>query len=430
MNWGARVKKLNPERMRQIEKLYLEASALAPAQRAEFLAEACAGDESLRREIESLLSYEKEAESFMDVPAFEKEMASFAEGWKDVSTALTGRTIGRYQVQERIGTGGMGVVYRALDTRLGRTVALKVLLPSLTADPKRRNRFEREAKAASGLNHPNIVTIFENDRVDGIDFIAMEYVNGRTLNELVAGGELTLLDTLNFALQVVQALVAAHSVGIVHRDIKPVNIMVTDVLAGSPQVKMLDFGLAKLTEPGQVGSVLEEDTIKGSILGTVAYMSPEQAEGKAVDARSDIFSFGSVLYEMLSGRRAFRGESNMAILSAVLREEPEPLPGIPLNLQNIVSRCLQKDPNLRIQSAGDLKAALEACLPLSIASSRPVKTIAVLPFTNLSGDKENGYFSDGLTEEMISALSTCLNACAVQPKHAPRLRDVRSSSSI
>ena len=168
---------------------------------------------------------------------------------------------------------------------------------------------------------------------------------------------------------------------------------------------MLDFGLAKLSESSQSGDTLSEDMTKGSIIGTAAYMSPEQAEGKPIDARSDIFSFGSVLHEMLSGRRAFRGESNLAILTAVLRETPEPLPGIPVNLQNIVSRCLQKDPSLRIQSAVELKLALEACLPLSITSSSPVKTIAVLPFTNLSGDKENEYFSDGLTEEMISALT-------------------------
>lgn len=395
---------MNPERMRQIEELYHKALALAQGQRADFLAKACAADNSLRTEVESLLSCEKAAETFMEAPAFQKQMAFLAEGCQEIPTTLTGRTVGRYQVQDRIGAGGMGVVYRALDTRLGRTVALKVLQPGLTADPERKNRFVREAKAASALNHPNIITIFDIDRVDGVDFIAMEYVAGRTLQDVIACGELAVSDALDFALQIVQALVAAHSAGIIHRDIKPANIMI-GTHAGSSQVKVLDFGLAKLSEPAHWDETLSEDTARGSIIGTTAYMSPEQAEGKPIDSRSDIFSFGSVLYEMLSGRRAFRGESSLAILAAVLRETPEPLPGIPMNLQSVVSRCLQKDRILRIQSAAELKSALEASLPLSIASSGTVKTIAVLPFTNLSGDKENEYFSDGLTEEMISALT-------------------------
>jgi TolB-like protein/Tfp pilus assembly protein PilF len=284
-------------------------------------------------------------------------------------------------------------------------VALKVLPPGLTADPERRNRFVREAKAASALNHPNIITIFDIDRVDGVDLIAMEYVAGRTLQDIIACRELTASDAVNFAVQIVQALVAAHSAGIIHRDIKPANIMVIGAAGGPSQLKVLDFGLAKLTESASSDDTFSQDVTKGTIIGTAAYMSPEQAEGKPIDARSDIFSFGSVLYEMISGRRAFRGESNLAILTAVLRETPEPLPGIPANLQNVVSRCLQKDPGLRFQSAVDLKFALEACLSLPTYSSSPVKTIAVLPFTNLSGDKENEYFSDGLTEEMIGALT-------------------------
>jgi eukaryotic-like serine/threonine-protein kinase len=396
---------MNSERMRQIEELYLKASALAEGQRTDFLILACGGDDSLRREIESLLSFEKAAESFMEAPAFQKQMASLSDGWEEISTALTGRTLGRYEIQERVGAGGMGVVYRALDTRLGRTIALKVLLPGLTADPERRNRFVREAKAASALNHRNIITIFDIDRVGGIDLIAMEYVAGRTLQDIIARRELAASDAVNLAIQIVEALVAAHSAGIIHRDIKPANIMVTGAPAGPPQVKVLDFGLAKLSESAHPDDTLTEDITKGSIIGTIAYMSPEQAEGKPIDARSDIFSFGSVLHEMLSGRRAFRGESRLAILTAVLRETPESLAGIPVNLQNVVSRCLQKDPSLRIQTAFDLKSALEACLPLSTTFSSPVKTIAVLPFTNLRGDKENEYFSDGLTEEIISALT-------------------------
>jgi serine/threonine protein kinase/tetratricopeptide (TPR) repeat protein len=396
---------MNPERMKQLEELYMKASSLAEGQRADFLVQACAGNDSLRREVEALLSHEKAAESFMETPAFQKQTASLADGWKEISTALIGRTLGRYQVQERIGAGGMGVVYRALDTRLGRTVALKVLPPGLTVDPERRKRFTREAKAASALNHPNIVTIFDIDRADGIDFIAMEYIAGRTLQDIIACRELTASDALNYAEQIVQALVAAHSAGIIHRDIKPANIMIIGAPVGHSQVKILDFGLAKLVESSNPDETLTQDMTENSIIGTAAYMSPEQAEGKPIDARSDIFSFGSVLYEMLSGRRAFCGESNLAVLTAVLRETPKPIPGIQANLQNVVLRCLQKDLNLRIQSAVELKSALEACLPLSITASNPVKTIAVLPFTNLSGDKENEYFGDGLTEEMIGALT-------------------------
>jgi TolB-like protein/tetratricopeptide (TPR) repeat protein len=276
----------------------------------------------------------------------------------------------------------------------------------LTADAERRNRFAREAKAASALNHPNIITIFDIDRVEGVDLIAMEYIIGRTLQDIIACRELSASDAVNYAVQIAQALVAAHSAGIIHRDIKPANIMIAGATGGTSQVKVLDFGLAKLSESLQSVDTLSEDMTKGSIIGTAAYMSPEQAEGKPIDARSDIFSFGSVLHEMLSGRHAFRGDSNLAILTAVLREMPEPLPaGLPISLQNIVLRCLQKDPALRVQSAVELKSALEACLPLSMDSSSPAKTIAVLPFANLSGDKENEYFSDGLTEEIINAIA-------------------------
>lgn len=397
---------MNPERMRKIEKIFLEASALAGEEQADFLAEACAGDESLRREVESLLRCDSASEHFLEASPFQEQEHLLDDSREEISTMnLAGRTIGRYKVQEQVGSGGMGVVYRALDTRLGRTVALKVLPPGLTADPQRRSRFVREAKAASALNHPNIVTIFDIDRVEGIDLIAMEYLPGRTLQDVLARGRIPASEALNYALQIAEALAAAHGAGIIHRDIKPANIMIAPSGSGPFQVKVLDFGLAKLSEPSSSEATTLEASTKGSIIGTAAYMSPEQAEGKPVDARSDIFSFGSVLYEMLSGRRAFRGESSLAVLMAVLRETPEPLSGVPSGLQTIVSRCLQKNPDLRYPSALELKMALQACIRLSPASSSPVKTIAVLPFANLSGDKEQEYFSDGLTEEMISALT-------------------------
>jgi TolB-like protein/Tfp pilus assembly protein PilF len=216
---------------------------------------------------------------------------------------------------------------------------------------------------------------------------------------------------------------AAHSAGIIHRDIKPANIMITQAPNGASIAKVLDFGLAKLSEIAQPDQTLSEDMTKGVIIGTAAYMSPEQAEGKLIDARSDIFSFGSALYEMLSGRRPFRGESNLAILMAVLRENPEPLTSIPLKLQNVVAQCLQKDPNQRIQSAVELKVALEACMTVSINASSSTKTIAVLPFKNFSGDKDNEYFSDGLTEEMISALARLPGLRVTARSSAFALRD-------
>jgi serine/threonine protein kinase len=298
------------------------------------------------------------------------------------------------------------VVFRARDMHLGRTVALKVLPSGLTTDKDLRARFVREAKAASALNHPNIITIYDIGDADGIEFIAMEFVQGQTLRDTLAGQRLSLSEALDISIQIVQALHAAHSAGIIHRDIKPANIMIAETASGPKKVKLLDFGLAKLMEPRIQGDVEDAETMKGAVLGTAAYMSPEQAEGKSIDGRSDLFSLGAVMYEICSGKKPFQGRSNLAVMSAVLHEEPGPLKGIPAEVQSVLSRCLRKDPALRFQTAGDLALALEACRPLSLASSvYPAKSIAVLPFANVSGDKDNDYFSDGLTEEMINSLT-------------------------
>jgi Tol biopolymer transport system component/predicted Ser/Thr protein kinase len=277
---------------------------------------------------------------------------------------MIGKTISHYRVLEKLGSGGMGVVYKAEDTKLGRTIALKVLPPERVADPNRRRRFIQEARAASALNHPNIITIHDIDEAEGVHFIAMEYVAGKTLDRLMAGHGLRVNEALKYAVQMAAALAKAHSAGIVHRDLKPTNVMVTD----DGLVKVLDFGLAKLTEAvptgeaetvASVGPVTEE----GTIVGTVGYMSPEQAEGKPVDARSDIFSFGSVLYEMLTSQRAFRGETKASTIAAILREEPKPLSqvveGLPRELERLVRRCLRKDAAHRFQHMDDLKVALE-----------------------------------------------------------------------
>ena len=277
---------------------------------------------------------------------------------------MIGKTISHYRILEKLGSGGMGVVYKAEDTKLGRTVALKVLPPERVADPNRKRRFVQEARAASALNHPNIITIYDIDEADGVHYIAMEHVEGKTLERLIARHGLRVNEALKYAVQMAAALAKAHSAGIVHRDLKPTNVMVTD----DGLVKVLDFGLAKLTEAAPTGDAetavtLEPTTEEGTIVGTVGYMSPEQAEGKAVDARSDIFSFGSVLYEMLTGQRAFQGETKISTIAAILREEPKPLSqvveGLPREIERLVKRCLRKDPAHRFQHMDDLKVALE-----------------------------------------------------------------------
>ncbi|HYM09974.1 MAG TPA: protein kinase, partial [Bryobacterales bacterium] len=284
---------------------------------------------------------------------------------------MIGQTLGHYRIEAKLGEGGMGVVYRATDTRLGRAVAIKVLRGEAMADPARRKRFEQEAKAASSLNHPNIITIHEIDAAataaGPVDFIAMEYVEGKTLDELIGRKGLRLGEALKYAVPIADALAKAHASGIVHRDLKPGNVMVTT----DGLVKLLDFGLAKLTERVENDPLAATETLQpaeappteeGVILGTVAYMSPEQAEGKKIDARSDIFSFGSVLYEMVTGRRPFQGETKISILSAILHQEPRPLSetgeAFPQELERIVGRCLRKDLDRRFQHMADVKIAL------------------------------------------------------------------------
>src|SRR5262245_38148232 len=280
---------------------------------------------------------------------------------------MIGKTISHYRILEKLGEGGMGVVYKARDTHLDRFVAIKVLPAERVADAERKKRFVQEAKTASALNHPNIIHIYDIDQQEGIDFIAMEYVQGRTLDQIIPRHGMRLNEALKTSVQMADALAAAHGVGIVHRDLKPANVMVSE----SGVVKILDFGLAKLVERTdgsdpdaktvQAGS--GSQTEEGTILGTVSYMSPEQAEGKKVDARSDIFSFGSVLYEMTTGQKAFRGDSKMSTLAAILNKDPkrvtELTESIPAELERIITRCLRKIPERRWQNVADLKVALE-----------------------------------------------------------------------
>jgi serine/threonine protein kinase/tetratricopeptide (TPR) repeat protein len=306
-------------------------------------------------------------------------------------TLSPGSKLGPYEILYAIGSGGMGEVWKARDTRLGRIVAIKKV------KEQHSERFKQEARSIAAMNHPNICQIFDI----GDDYLVLEYVEGKPLSSPLPEQE-----AVKLAIQIATALEAAHKKGIIHRDLKPSNIMVSD----EGTVKLLDFGLAKLYEQDQSTSNLPTAdfpaTQAGAILGTVAYMSPEQAQGQPADARSDIFSFGLVLYEMLSGRRAFSGSSASETIAALLRDEAAPLKTSPA-LEKIVKRCLEKIPDERYQTMAELKAALEKAVKpkVTVSSEEPQPSIAVLPFVNMSGDKEQEYFSDGLAEEIINAFT-------------------------
>src|SRR5580658_6168110 len=294
--------------------------------------------------------------------------------------ALTaGTRLGPYEILAPIGSGGMGEVYRARDPRLGREVAIKFL------HAKYSDRLESEARAIAALNHPHICAVYDV----GPDYLVMEYIEGTPLK-----GPLAHTEAVRLGAQIAQALEAAHAKGITHRDLKPANILVT-----ASGVKLLDFGLAKLTVAEDFDATR---TIAGTMSGTAGYMSPEQAQGQAADPRSDIFSFGVVLYEMLSGRRAFAGDTAIAIIAAIVRDEPRPIDAAP-ELHAIVTRCLRKSPAERFQSAADLRIALESAAMAKPTEKQP--SIAVLPFANMSRDVDDEYFSDGLAEEIINALT-------------------------
>ena len=312
------------EKYHQVEELYHEALECERGERRAFLEQACGDDLALRREVESLLGYDERAAYFIEKPPDDVAAAMLAV---EESQSMPGRTIGHYQILSLLGAGGMGEVYLAEDTRLKRRVALKLLPVYFTADRDRLRRFEQEARAASTLNHPNIITIHETGEIEEAHYLVTEFIDGETLRHRLMQGRLEISPALDVSLQVASALAAAHEAGIVHRDIKPENIR----LRGDGLVKVLDFGLAKLTE-APTPSVSEEastavmlSTEAGVVMGTAGYMSPEQARGQKVDARSDIFSLGVVLYEMITGRAPFEGATSSDVIAAILKTEPPPL---------------------------------------------------------------------------------------------------------
>jgi serine/threonine protein kinase/Tfp pilus assembly protein PilF len=352
-------------RLDQIENIYQAAADQPPDKRSLFLDEACGSDEALRHEVESLLHYDGQSADFIDSPP--ALLAAEIFGKDDERPPLLGGQVGHYKIESLLGEGGMGEVYLAEDTRLHRRVALKVFPQSVVADAERLMRFEREAQAASALNHPNILTVHEFGEGNGIHFIASEFVEGLTLRHKLDTGRLAMAEALDVAIQISSALSAAHEAGITHRDIKPENIMIRP----DGYAKVLDFGLAKLTQhqPSSISSGSEDltralhRTRPGAVMGTAAYMSPEQARGRHVDARTDIWSLGAVVYEMLTGHRPFAGETSADMIVSVLSSEPPPMSsyvtGLPAELEWMVTKALSKDVEERYQTSKELRADLD-----------------------------------------------------------------------
>ncbi len=348
---------INPEKWHEVKEVFYAALRRAPEEREQFLNESCEDDDYLRREVELLLSSSEAAGSFMQHPAI-GEIAETIVGNKE--QLRVNQNLSHYKILKLLGEGGMGEVYLAEDARLERKVALKILPAAFAQDAERMRRFVREAKAASALNHPNILTIYETGEFENTNYISSEYVEGETLSHRLRREPLGLKAALDVAVQITSALQAAHGANIVHRDIKPDNVMIRP----DGLVKILDFGIAKLTEKkpelvdAEAATAVKTGTNPGMIIGTAAYMSPEQARGLAVDARSDIFSFGLVLYEILSGKRAFAGENVMDVISSILQKEPVPLsrlmPDVSNEIERIVGKALKKDCEERYQTATDL----------------------------------------------------------------------------
>ncbi|HMB94350.1 MAG TPA: protein kinase [Rhodothermales bacterium] len=392
------------ERWQQIEAFFARAIDLPAAERADFI-NTCTDDLAIFHDLKRLLEAHDRAGGFLNELDAARAISLLASEDEELSD---GTYIGRYRILHRIGSGGMGVVYQAHDPRLDRLVALKLLPPHLSAEEAARRRLIEEAKAASALDHPHIATIYEiGEAAGGRLFIAMAFYKGETLWEWIERGPLPIASALSLACMIADGLSAAHRRGIVHRDIKPANVIITQPAAkeASGIAKIVDFGVAKGT-----GAELTQD---GTRLGTAAYMSPEQTRGGAIDHRTDLWSLGVVLYEMLTGVRPFRGEAEEAVVYSIRNDEPPPIerlrPEVSPALSYIVDRCLAKDPAVRYASAegllADLRSETHTSSKRETQAEQERTGIVVLPFVNISPDPDNEYFSDGLTEEVISDLS-------------------------
>ena len=446
---------MKSDRWQRIEELYHFAADLPEAQRSRYLEEACKGDKILLEEVESLLRHSDTPNNVLDKPAMAVLAREIAVKQFTVDIPrLEGKTISHYRILQAIGRGGMGVVYKAEDLKLRRSVALKFLPDSLAQDQQALQRFEREAQAASALNHPNICTVYEIDEADGVHFIAIEFLEGETLKDRMARAPLEIRELVRITIEICDALEAAHAAGIIHRDIKPANIFVTR--RGS--AKVLDFGVAKRIRPELVQPTLDTPdaltvtsdpslTAPGGAVGTIAYMSPEQAGERQVDTRSDIFSLGAVLYEAVTGRLPFSGKHIADLMHAIQHEQPAPIDHskakIPAELIRIISKATEKSCSARYQRASEMKADLEILrdrwerkartrgvwlLPLTAVvlfgmvvaaflrtsvhdwiygrnASAAIKSIAVLPLDNLTGDPSQQYFVNGMTAALTTNLT-------------------------
>ena len=372
---------MTPERWREIERLYYAALERDDvAERAAFLIEACGGDEGLRHEVESLLAFHGTATDFTALPGITADLARLSPiasavrrtQESSVPGRLVGRVFGSYEVQALIAAGGMGEVYRAVDTRLNRTVAIKTLPGQLSGDPDRQERFRREANIVSSLNHPHICTLYDVGIQEGIPYLVMEHIDGETLQTRLERGPLPLARALEYATQMCDALDKAHRHGVIHRDLKPANVM----LAKSG-VKLLDFGVAKIARARASAPDATHTrtlTSEGTILGTFQYMAPEQVEGKDADARTDIFAFGALVYEMITAKKAFDGQTQANVIGAILKDEPPPIieivPEVPVSIDRALARCLAKDPDDRWQTANDLLFELRSIVSPAAAGVR------------------------------------------------------------
>jgi eukaryotic-like serine/threonine-protein kinase len=464
---------MKEERWRHIKAIFQSAIEVPPAGRDAFIAEACAGDAVLHQEIRSLIFHHEDAGGTIE------DLVADAAGrilQRPDARLLVGRKLGVYEIISHIGQGGMAEVYLASDTRLKRRVALKLLLPELTADPQRLSRFRREAQVVSALNHPNIVTIHEVRHFGSLHFMVTELVEGQSLRRLISDGQLAIGRILDIAAQIVAALEAAHQAGIVHRDIKPENIM----LRSDGYVKVLDFGIAKFMAGAFLAPGAGSGTVPGILIGTVSYMSPEQVRGLNLDHRTDIFSLGVVLYEMISGRRPFDGTAPGDTIAHILTREPELLsvrnPAVPADLEQLVGRCLAKEREGRWQSAHEvadklagLRRAWEsgravaklpagrrgqtmlsglprpAALVLTMTvlvvvfglslwrpsgeASPEIRSLAVLPLVDTSGIAENSRFADGMTRMLIDNLSRVSQLRVIAPTSVMRYKSAEKSLS-